>query len=61
MLWLLPIIEELAAFIGTMINVVVSTPKNERQQRVNRPSTERQQSVNRASAEHQLFWVLHLI
>ena len=49
-LWLLPIIEVLATFIGNMVNVVVATPKNECQQ-----------SVNRALTEHQLFWVLNLV
>jgi hypothetical protein len=48
-----PVIEVLAAFIGNMVKVVVATPKNERQQSVNRASTERQQSVNRVSTERQ--------
>jgi hypothetical protein len=47
------IIEVLAAFIGSMVKVVVATPKNERQQSVNRASTKRQQSVNRVSTECQ--------
>ena len=37
---LLPIIEALADFIGNMVNVVVTTPKNDRQQSINRASTE---------------------
>ena len=53
MLQLLLIIKVLASFIGNMVNVVVSIPKNECQQSVNRASTERQQSVNRASTERQ--------
>jgi len=48
-----PVIEVLAAFIGNMVKVVVATPKNERQQSVNRASTERQQSINRVSTECQ--------
>jgi len=35
MLWHLPIFEVLATFIGTMVNIVVATPQNERQQSVN--------------------------
>jgi hypothetical protein len=33
-------IEVLTAFIGNMVNVIVSTPKNEPQQHVNRASAE---------------------
>jgi hypothetical protein len=51
-LWHLPIIEVLAAFIGNIVSVDTATPQNERQQSVNRASTERQQSVSRASTEH---------
>jgi len=61
---LLSIIKLLTACIGNMVNVVVTTRKNEcqpsvnwasreHQQSVNRASTERQQSVNRASTECQ--------
>jgi len=49
MIWLLPKIVVLAAFIDNMVNVVVSTPKNERQQSVKRASIECQESINRAS------------
>ena len=37
--WLLPIIEVLASFVGTMINVNIAIPKNERQQTITRVST----------------------
>jgi hypothetical protein len=53
MLWSLPIIKVLSVFMGIMLSVDVVTPKNERQQSVNRASTEHQQSINRASTEHQ--------
>jgi len=61
MLRLLPIINILAAVGGNMVNVAVATPKNERQQSVNRAWTERQPSIKRASTEHQWFWVLHIV
>jgi len=48
MLQLMTSIKVLATFIGNIVNVVVATPKNERQQ-----------SVNRALTEDQLFWVLN--
>jgi len=59
MLWLLAIIEVLAAFIGNIVYVDIASPENERQQSVNTASSERQQSINRASTEHQQSWVLH--
>jgi hypothetical protein len=43
------IIEVLIAIVANIVNVVVTSPKNERQQSVNRASTECQQSVNRES------------
>jgi hypothetical protein len=49
-LWHLPISEVWAAVMGNMVNVNIATPKNERQQ-----------SINRASTERQRFWVLHLV
>jgi len=45
-LWHLPIIEVLAAFIGNIMCVDTGTPQNERQQCVNRLSTEHQHRVN---------------
>jgi len=51
--WLLSIIEVLAAFLGNMDNIDVASPDNERQQSGNRASTEHQQSINRASTECQ--------
>jgi len=50
MLRLLPIIKVLAAFLGNMVNVIFTTPKNEHQQ-----------SVNRTTTEAQLSWLLHLV
>jgi hypothetical protein len=52
-LQLLPIIEVLASFVGTKVNVDVATHNNQYQQRVNTASTEGQQSVNRGSTERQ--------
>jgi hypothetical protein len=46
MLWLLPIILVLATFTCNLVNVVLSTPKTQRQQLVNWRSTEGQQSIN---------------
>ena len=48
-LWHLPIIEVLAAFIDNIMNVDVAAPENEGQHSINRVSTQRQQSVNRLS------------
>jgi len=52
-LQLLPIIKVLASFVGTTVNVDVSTRQKQRQQSINRALTERQQTVNRASTERQ--------
>jgi len=49
----LSIIKVLAAFIGKIGHVDVSSPDNEHHQSVNRPSTERQPSFNRASTERE--------
>jgi len=57
-IWHLPIIEVLAAFIGNIMCVDTATPQNECQQSVNRLSTEHQHSINRLSTECQQFWVL---
>jgi len=46
--------EVVAVCIGNMVNLVVTTQKDERQQSVKTVSTKRQQSINRASTEHQL-------
>jgi len=46
MVQLLPIIKVVAALIAFMVKVVVGTPKNERQQSINRMSTEHQHSAN---------------
>jgi hypothetical protein len=52
-LWHLPIIEVLAAFIGNIVCVDTATPQNELQHRINTASTQRQQSINRASTQCQ--------
>jgi hypothetical protein len=52
-LWHLPIIEVLAAFIGNIVCVDTATPQNEPQHRINTASTQRQQSINRASTQCQ--------
>jgi len=46
---LLSIIKVLAAYMGNVVNVVVTTRKVEHQQSIRITSTERQQSINRAS------------
>jgi hypothetical protein len=38
-LWLLPLIDGLASFAGTMVNVDIGTPKNGGQQTFNRVTT----------------------
>jgi len=50
---LLYIIKVLAICIGNVVNVVVTTRRDHRQQSIKTASTERQQSVNRASTERQ--------
>jgi len=52
-LWHLPIIEILAAFIGDIVFVDTATPQAEHQQSINRVSIARQQSINTASTECQ--------
>jgi hypothetical protein len=52
-LWHLPIIEVLAAFIGNIVCVDTGTPQNEHPQNVNRASTECQPSINTALTECQ--------
>jgi hypothetical protein len=65
-LWLLPVIEVLASFVATMVNVDVATPKNAHQQSVNRTPTEYQQSVNDFACcilynSRAMHWLLHII
>jgi hypothetical protein len=55
----LPIIEELAAFIGNIVCVNTAIPHNERQQSVNGLSKEHLHSINRLSTECQRFGELH--
>ena len=61
MLWLLPIIEVFAAFVGNTVYVDVATPENQHQQCVNTPSTKCQQSFNTVSTERQQSRVLNLV
>jgi len=45
----LSVINVLAAFIGNMVNVNITTPDNQHQLSINTASTQRQQCVNRVS------------